>query len=145
MVTFLQTESILQTAAYSGWLMFCSHPGGSATSMAKSKRIVSLVLLLPTTNLVTSKTFTVIFFFVLSTVQTQPSDFYYIGIKDMTGNNQDWRLDNSGDVATYLNWGSGEPNYGWQQCVTMVRYINGQWLDVPCNENHFFVCQRKGN
>ncbi|XP_077976436.1 uncharacterized protein LOC144432167 [Styela clava] len=71
---------------------------------------------------------------------------FFIGLRDMFGNNTfTW---DDGSALTYSNWpnSGSEPNNVNETCVIMgwihVFYANLPWFDRKCQTRHGFVCQR---
>ena len=68
----------------------------------------------------------------------------WIGLTDSTQENT-FIWAGSGAVATYFNWGSGEPNNAHEDCVTMWEEdmwgrLKGTWNDDDCSAVHPYVC-----
>ena len=45
----------------------------------------------------------------------------------------------------YTNWAEDEPNDDNKDCqhgVFMSSSVNYAWIDSPCNEKHYIICQR---
>ncbi|XP_067266135.1 macrophage mannose receptor 1-like [Chanodichthys erythropterus] len=57
----------------------------------------------------------------------------WIGLQKTGVDKWQW---SSGDPALYLNWAPGQPD-GRDDCVVMM---NGQWHDLPCSDNRYFIC-----
>ena len=69
---------------------------------------------------------------------------YYIGLKDMVGQNQiydhKWLRDGSG--LTYQNWAYRQPRNSHETCVKMKS--DGQWDDQSCGNLYGSVCEFDG-
>ena len=44
-----------------------------------------------------------------------------------------WKWATSGNKATYIPWGPGEPNIQNEHCVTLWYKINYKWCDLGCH------------
>ena len=79
------------------------------------------------------------FFFSFSASQTFFA--YYIGLKDVVGDNNisshKWLRD--GSSLTFQNWYTGQPATQSQTCVTQIGI--GQWTDVPCYVSFGSICE----
>ena len=53
-------------------------------------------------------------------------------------NDVTWRY--NGASATYVNWGSGEPNSGGEDCTVMGAQ-QGEFRDVGCTRSYAFFCE----
>ncbi|KAI2665885.1 Macrophage mannose receptor 1 [Labeo rohita] len=61
------------------------------------------------------------------------SQYVWIGLQKMSRDEWQW---SSGETALYLNWATGQPD-SRDDCAMMR---NGQWHDLPCGENKYFIC-----
>jgi hypothetical protein len=68
---------------------------------------------------------------------------FWIGINDKLVEGT-WRRED-GELATYLNWGSGEPDPAEEDCAAMdIPTHSGGWIDAPCgNDRQGFVCEAR--
>ncbi len=66
---------------------------------------------------------------------------YWIGLSD-SEKEDEWRWVD-GSLATYLEWGAGEPNNsGNEDCVhTNFATIRGEWNDLSCDLVQPFICE----
>uniref|UniRef100_A0A8D0KKJ2 C-type lectin domain-containing protein n=1 Tax=Salvator merianae TaxID=96440 RepID=A0A8D0KKJ2_SALMN len=71
------------------------------------------------------------------------NEHYWIGLTDMD-NEGEWRwIDGTNYLNGFTNWHKGEPNdsEGKEDCVQM--HNDGEWNDLPCNnENNFYICEK---
>ena len=45
-------------------------------------------------------------------------------------------------VASYFDWGPGEPNNGrWGNCVHMWKRIDWKWNDLACVHRYGYICE----
>ncbi|XP_016104309.1 macrophage mannose receptor 1-like [Sinocyclocheilus grahami] len=59
--------------------------------------------------------------------------YVWIGLQKTGRDEWQW---SSGEPALYLNWATGQPE-GTDYCAGMR---NGQWNDLPCSDNRYFIC-----
>ena len=62
---------------------------------------------------------------------------FYIGLRDVTGNNNDYKWERDGDDLTFANWGTGQPSGSEQACAQVIAFPAfgaevGEWDDVRC-------------
>ena len=64
-------------------------------------------------------------------------------MKDVAGNNADWRWTRDGASLTYDNWHTNEPNSRLEQCAVVVSSdpFNGDWVDVDCPRTLSALCE----
>ncbi|XP_039505327.1 macrophage mannose receptor 1-like [Pimephales promelas] len=65
--------------------------------------------------------------------------YIWIGLKKTGVDKWQW---SSGEPALYLNWGSGQPNGGAEECVVIK---NGEWHDFLCSNSLTFICNSSNN
>ena len=76
-----------------------------------------------------------------------PTELYYIGLRDVTGNNVDYKWTRDGDNLNFTNWNNGQPNFANERCVTVfsLASIAGKWFDSKCDGTNgggfFSVCE----
>ncbi|XP_059846881.1 hepatic lectin-like [Hypanus sabinus] len=64
---------------------------------------------------------------------------HWIGLR-YSAKEQTWRwVDGTNYTSNVKFWARGQPN-GGEDCVTVSD--NGLWHDWPCNDNHFFICEK---
>ena len=77
--------------------------------------------------------------FFLIALQASSQDFgFYIGLRDVTGNNMDYKWERDGDDLTFANWGTGQPSGGIQRCADVIAFPMfgaevGEWDDIGCH------------
>ena len=71
------------------------------------------------------------------------ANIYYIGLKDVTGNNRDYRWTRDGANLTFSNWASNEPNAVSELCVAAFARASrfGQWADINCGRSEYAMCE----
>ena len=52
--------------------------------------------------------------------------------------------ESTGQEPFYVNWKSGQPNNeeGGQDCAKVHMKGNNLWSDDPCDNSHYFVCEK---
>ena len=85
-------------------------------------------------------------FFVLA-LRAATQDFgFWIGLRDVTGNNMDWKWERDGDNLTDANWIPTQPSGPTQRCVDVLAVpmfggAVGQWDDDFCTAPRGAVCE----
>lgn len=73
-----------------------------------------------------------------------PSNGYWIGLSDEAEEGT-YKWETSGEVATFFNWGDGQPDSGTAgNCVALYEYGAMKWYDTYCGESFAFypLCER---
>ena len=50
-----------------------------------------------------------------------------------------------GETFTYANWAKDQPNNDDENCdhgVFISSSVNYAWIDAPCDDKHYIICQR---
>ena len=85
-----------------------------------------------------------IFFIAL---RVDPNDYaFFIGLRDVTGNNEDYQWERDGDNLTFANWAPGQPNTSSQRCAYVIAFpdmgeTEGEWDDIPCTSQFGAICE----
>ena len=68
---------------------------------------------------------------------------FWIGLKDVTGNNDDYRWTRDGANLTYTNWGTNQPNSIQEECVVVFNFhpFNFTWNDISCTRRFSALCE----
>ena len=71
------------------------------------------------------------------------SGFLWIGLRDETGNNDDYRWTRDGDSLTFSNWAPTQPNTPAEQCVVTGTFEpgTGLWGDNLCVSQWGAICE----
>ena len=80
-------------------------------------------------------------------LRVEPVDFtFYIGLRDVTGNNRDYKWTRDGDDVTFAFWADNQPNDASHRCVRAFAnqiggIVTGQLDDVDCNQEFGALCE----
>ncbi|CAC5382042.1 unnamed protein product [Mytilus coruscus] len=64
---------------------------------------------------------------------------YFTGCIDIENNNS-WLWDHSKMDMKFSDWGTGQPNPGYEHCVALDGHDNFKWHDYPCTSKQHFIC-----
>lgn len=63
----------------------------------------------------------------------------WIGLVEVAGGGEGW---SDGTSLNYINWQTGEPNSGGEQCTEVVPHT-GKWNDAECDAKRYYLCKTK--
>ena len=78
----------------------------------------------------------------LTAGQISPEDFW-IGLRDESGNNTDFRWTRDGANLTFTNWAALQPDRPSDQCTATSAFLTftGQWFDSSCDVRYPPICE----
>ena len=90
----------------------------------------------------------ILFIHIFTALRTSRADWaFFIGLRDVTGNNIDYKWSRDGDDLTFSNWGNGQPNGLDTRCALVVANpifggSAGIWDDLSCDSTSFgAICE----
>lgn len=64
---------------------------------------------------------------------------YFIGCNDIE-NSYSWIWDHSKMDMKFNDWGTGQPNPEYENCIALDGEDNFKWHDYPCTSKQHFIC-----
>ena len=83
--------------------------------------------------------------FYIAALDISSPEIAWIGLKDFSNTNSDWRWVSDNTTLTFTNWQDGNPN---QDGVCVALPLNtfqagpiGRWFTADCRDNHDVLCE----